>query len=313
MSEIRRILHAPTNLGDYIEEILPPYEKLYGTQAAQHYRVNAPRDLARTMAHPALRCYAVMDGSHALALLFVRATATRHLLSFFHELQGIPGKSPAGDLLRFVINDLEQCTNSLIQSEYLSFSPATLDETYMALGFQRMDRSVQRSPLHSAPAHPSAVARIAPLEVSQLDLAANVLAAAYAQHPERMIFEEVADGAAAKTFIAQLQAGGFGSSRRAYQLGAWVDDTCVGVVLGSEVVAGLGFVLHMAVVPSYQGQGIGRDLLTQLTGAFLQAGLDHAALAVTNSNPARYLYEQAGFETVQAFPVYYRLPKRLDP
>lgn len=310
MCEIRRIRRAPANLGDYIEEILPPYEKLYGPLAAQHYRLNAPRDLALTMAHPALRCYAVMDGSHARALLFVRTTATRYLLSFFHELQGNPGNSQAGDLLRFVVNDLEQSANPLIQSEYLSFSPATLEDAYVALGFQRIDRSVQRCPLPTAPALSPAVARIAPLEASHQHRAAHVLPDAYTRHPEKMLFEEVTDSSAAATYLAQLQAGGLGASRPAYQLGAWMGDTCVGVVLGSEVVAGLGFVLHMAVVPSSQGQGIGRHLLAQLTGAFQQAGLHHAALAVTNSNPARYLYEQIGFETVQAFPVYYRLPKK---
>ena len=309
MSKIHRIHAAPGNLAAFIHEILPSYEGIYGPEAAQHYRERAPQDLARTITHPAIRCYAFMEGPQAEALLFIRQTATRHLLSFFHVLQGSKGEAGAGELLEYAVTDLEQAGNPLIVSEYLAFSPLQLDDRYTALGFQCIGRSLQHSTtLPSATAeHP--VALINPFDVHNIDTVARVLADTYAHHPEQILFEEASGVRAASDFIAQSQAGAFGSSHPEYQLGAWLDGTCVGFALGSEVVAGLGFVLHMAVLPEYQGRGIGRQLLHHLTAAFARHGLSRVALGVTNTNPARYLYESAGFETLQPFPVYYRLPR----
>ena len=237
---------------------------------ARQYQANAPRDLSLTMAHPAIRCYAVVDGPDARALLFARKSATRFLLSFFHELQAGYDSSESEALLRFVVADLARTEKIPIQSEYLAFSPSNLDETYRVLGFEQVGRALQQCTLLPEETAVHSGVRIA--------------------------------------FIAQTQAGAFGNSPSAFHLGAWVNEACVGLALGSEVVAGLGFVLHMAVLPEFQGQGIGRQLLSELKQGFRQAGLKRVALGVTNTNPARYLYESAGFETVQPFPVYYRFP-----
>jgi len=309
MSVIRRIHAAPGNLATYIQDILPAYARVYGPEAARQYQANAPRDLSLTMAHPAIRCYAVVDGPDARALLFARKSATRFLLSFFHELQAGYDSSESEALLRFVVADLARTENIPIQSEYLAFSPSNLDETYRVLGFEQVGRALQQCTLLPEETAVHSGVRIAPLGEKGESDGARVLTEAYARHPEKRLFEEVTTLEAACTFIAQTQAGAFGNSPSAYHLGAWVNGACVGLALGSEVVAGLGFVLHMAVLPEFQGQGIGRQLLSELKQGFRQAGLERVALGVTNTNPARYLYESAGFETVQPFPVYYRFPQ----
>ncbi len=309
MSTIHRIHAAPENLAAFIHEILPAYEGIYGPEAARHYRERAPQDVAQTIAHPAIRCYAIMEGRQAEALLFIRPTPTRYLISFFHVLLGSPAEARSGELLAYAVNDLAQAGNPLIVSEYLAFSPLALDDTYAALGFQCIGRSLQHNTHLPSPTAGPPVASITPWDASGMGTVARILADTYADHPEQILFEETSSVEAAHRFLVQTRAGAFGSCLSAYQLGAWLDGTCVGFALGSEVVAGLGFVLHMAVLPAYQGQGIGRQLLHHLTAAFAQQGLGRVALGVTNSNTARYLYESAGFETVQPFPVYYRLPK----
>lgn len=65
---------------------------------------------------------------------------------------------------------------------------------------------------------------------------------------------------------------------------------------------GYGFIdgmtpsLAISVLPSFRGQGIGTELLTELLS---QAPSDQIGLSVQNSNPAKRLYERMGFSTMR--------------
>lgn len=72
----------------------------------------------------------------------------------------------------------------------------------------------------------------------------------------------------------------------------------------SQETHGHGFVgddvpeLSIAVVASRRGQGIGRRLLFGLIGASVVQGYRALSLSVAENNPARRLYESAGFVIV---------------
>ena len=67
---------------------------------------------------------------------------------------------------------------------------------------------------------------------------------------------------------------------------------------------GYGFVdgatpeLSIAVAPSHRGRGVGRLLLDALIDLAAAHGLPGLSLSVANDNPAKRLYERAGFEVV---------------
>ena len=73
----------------------------------------------------------------------------------------------------------------------------------------------------------------------------------------------------------------------------------------TEANHGYGFVaeevpeLSIAVVASHRRQGIGRRLLAGLIGASRAQGCPALSLSVSENNPARRLYESAGFTHVE--------------
>ena len=68
---------------------------------------------------------------------------------------------------------------------------------------------------------------------------------------------------------------------------------------------GYGFVdgatpeLSIAVAPDQRGTGVGRLLLDALVALAGEQGLPGLSLSVANDNPAKRLYERAGFEVVE--------------
>ena len=67
---------------------------------------------------------------------------------------------------------------------------------------------------------------------------------------------------------------------------------------------GYGFVdattpeIAMAVLPQWRGRGLGTRLLDGLLVQAREKGLETLSLSVEHDNPARRLYERAGFRTV---------------
>ena len=67
----------------------------------------------------------------------------------------------------------------------------------------------------------------------------------------------------------------------------------------------MGWVLDMAVEPSFQGRGFGRALLEESLHGAVKAELPVVGLAVTLTNAAAiHLYEKVGFHVVERFHEY---------
>ncbi|BCJ75562.1 hypothetical protein CS0771_51060 [Catellatospora sp. IY07-71] len=64
----------------------------------------------------------------------------------------------------------------------------------------------------------------------------------------------------------------------------WTDDLCA-------------WILNIGVAPHAQGRGLGRALLTHALHGARAAGLPRLGLEVADGNPARRLYDAAGFRT----------------
>lgn len=81
---------------------------------------------------------------------------------------------------------------------------------------------------------------------------------------------------------------------------------------------GYGFIsedvpeLSIAVVGSRRGEGIGRRLLVDLIGASVVQGYAAISLSVREANPARRLYESAGFLPVLKDGTSWTMVRRAD-
>ncbi|MEO3778216.1 GNAT family N-acetyltransferase [Micromonospora sp. B11E3] len=81
--------------------------------------------------------------------------------------------------------------------------------------------------------------------------------------------------------------------------GPWRDEPC-------------GWVVNLGVAPRAQGRGLGRALLSHALHGTRTAGLPALGLSVADGNPARRLYDAAGFRPVsRMFSV--RLPSMVGP
>lgn len=88
------------------------------------------------------------------------------------------------------------------------------------------------------------------------------------------------------------------------------DGTLAGYIVtspASRAPMRVAHVRNLAVDPRFRRRGLGRRLLRASLDPYRQSGLDWARLEVRESNtPAIELYADAGFESIERRPEYYR-------
>ena len=86
-------------------------------------------------------------------------------------------------------------------------------------------------------------------------------------------------------------------------------DNLIVAYAGCWVLANEGHITNVAVDPDYQGQGLGRRLMNELTSQVKALGVDSMTLEVRPSNTvAINLYTSLGFRSVGQRPKYYTNP-----
>lgn len=86
-------------------------------------------------------------------------------------------------------------------------------------------------------------------------------------------------------------------------------DNLIVAYAGCWVLANEGHITNVAVDPDYQGQGLGRRLMNELTSRVKALGVDSMTLEVRPSNTvALNLYTSLGFRSVGQRPKYYTNP-----
>ena len=86
-------------------------------------------------------------------------------------------------------------------------------------------------------------------------------------------------------------------------------DNLIVAYAGCWVLANEGHITNVAVDPDYQGQGLGRRLMNELTSRVKALGVDSMPLEVRPSNTvAINLYTSLGFRSVGQRPKYYTNP-----
>ena len=86
-------------------------------------------------------------------------------------------------------------------------------------------------------------------------------------------------------------------------------DNLIVAYAGCWLLANEGHITNVAVDPDYQGQGLGRRLMNELTSRVKALGVDSMTLEVRPSNTvAINLYTSLGFRSVGQRPKYYTNP-----
>ncbi len=304
MLDLVRLNSTPNNLDDYVREILPGFRQLYGPEAADYYALNGARAIATTMAGPEVLAFARMSGTVVSALLLAKRERARTTLSFLHVLENYRDTVAVDVLVEFAIDSLGD--HAELITEFVPFHPMDLDPVFARRGFQKSERQLMCGPTSGLiPVLPAGFEFNHPT-ASDLEALAAVLAETYRGHPDRHLLLEAQSELQAFDYLRRASIGQFGRHDITHTLAAWKDGQCAGFALGCQVLPSLGFVLHLAVHPAFQGLGLGTFLLQGLSAAFAREGLDYIALGVTCDNPAVNLYNRAGLSEKIPIPVYYR-------
>ena len=181
----------------------------------------------------------------------------------------------------------------------LPFTDVSSESFGGASSFTSVVRELMRAELPSAESGGGNRSEI--LTKDEVGRAAQCLYEAYLDsvHPE--FFSETH----AFHFVAQVVKGEYGPVLPAYLRVFRREGRVAAVGLGTRLFSDVGFVMHLAVLPSHRGQGLGFNMLLDLCAAFAQTGCRQVALAVTQGNPAARLYRRAGFAPLGAYRAYF--------
>lgn len=109
----------------------------------------------------------------------------------------------------------------------------------------------------------------------------------------------------------------FGTLPDDYCLVAEVDDKIVGAVW-VRCIKGYGHIddevpeFAISVYPEHRGRGIGTRLLNAMLDSLREKGVALASLSVQKDNPAKRLYQRAGFEPIREHETEVIMVCRLD-
>lgn len=307
---IEPVREPPRNFSNYIEEVAEGLSELYGAGAAADYRAKAPSVIEGSLGHPAVQLWGAFTTRSAIeshepaALLMAATRAGVAQISFIHVLRPYEGTGLEAELVKRAVSGLRVREVSGIVSESVSMCRLNLDGAYEELGFCKVERQLMMAPLTTgALARPALLQSVSwsPADFSET---ACVIAEAYQRHPERLLHAEVRTPREAEVFVRCAAEAGFGPARAAYGRILRRDGRITGAAIGCEASPEVGFVLQVAVRPTYQRKGLGTILVKELAQVFREAGMARVALGVTVTNPARNLYERLGFRKIKSVNAY---------
>lgn len=304
---LKHIDTLPANIGEFISEISIGLGDIYGTAAARQYHETAREKLQEAFDHPAVDPIAVFSPSEtAVGLLLPVKRGAVGQIALIHVLEPYLSNDIETILIREAVEQFRNSESTEgILSESVTLCPLNLDPVHRELGFEitrrvLMAADLDHPALDGAPSNASAQLRSH--EVSDT---AQLMVNAYVNHPGRKHHYEVRNCEDAALFLTGVRQDAYGACRESYCRLIKDRGKVIAAIIGCEVAPDTGFILHVMVEPSFQGQGLGTQLVTELAAHFREAGLTRIALGVTASNPAKRLYHRLGFEGTRSINAYH--------
>jgi ribosomal protein S18 acetylase RimI-like enzyme len=139
----------------------------------------------------------------------------------------------------------------------------------------------------------------------------RLIAGAYQNHIDSQINDQYRSAIGARRFLTNIvQYPGCGSFFAPASFAAIAAGALCGVSLASLVAHDVGHITQVCVAPSFQGSGLGYDLVRRSMEALAKHGCRAVSLTVTAANEsALRLYRNMGFVPRRAFSAYVWEPK----
>lgn len=291
----------PGQFPEFIGEVARGIGDLYGAHAAQEYLRTAAANFQGALQHPNVIALTAVEADDLAGMLVAVLRDGVGHISFLHVGHAFENRGVEGLLLQEGIQRLRNQDAEGILLEVVPFGPYDVDDTLAWMDFQRVERMLMAMPIAGPPA---SLSMTRTLTANDYEQAAHVLVAAYANHPGRKLHSEVRGLPEARAFITGVAEGRFGATRPEYLRSIGDGESMRGVFLGARAAPETGFVLHVAVHPTVQGEGYGARLLREGFASFQHDGLTRVVLGVTKTNPAVRLYERLGFRHLRDISAY---------
>jgi ribosomal protein S18 acetylase RimI-like enzyme len=179
--------------------------------------------------------------------------------------------------------------------------------------FQEFPRFFLEAPL--APRLPSrklsSTIALVPWTESWQEATGRLIAGAYQNHIDSQINDQYRSPMGARRFLTNIvQYPGCGSFFAPASFAATSDGALCGASLASLVAADVGHITQVCVAPSYQGIGLGYELMRRSMESLAAHGCRSVSLTVTEANEsALSLYRNMGFIERRAFSAYVWEPR----
>ena len=290
----------PGELDLFIEEMAQGLRDLYGEGAAEEYRQQAPGLFQANLEHHSAGLLASITAEGACTgILLMRLDEGLGRIELVHVRAPFRGADHEHALVRTAVAVLRDAGADRILCHFLPLCELNLEPALTALDFWIAPHVLMGVDLEPAPWAAGEPETSRPLTKDDIRGAAEIIAAAYRDHPGRKIDREVQDPDNAARFLTLAQNGGYGRAEPPWIRVLEREGKLSGVAVAIQAAPGVGFLIQLAVAPECQGGGTGKNLLRDVGRAFRAHAFFRMDLGVLASNPARILYENHGFRVLR--------------
>jgi ribosomal protein S18 acetylase RimI-like enzyme len=256
----------------------------------------------------ALGGYVAVEDGHPAGYGFYVLEDHKGLIGGLFASSHYPQSSVTEKLLTEMVGALHVTPRlQRIEAQLMPFG-AELDPTFLSRFFylhsrQFMFLRLDEADLQNRPL--STGLRVEPWTDRAFEPAARLIQLAYADHIDGEINDQYRSQAGGMRFlrnIVLLPGCGQFVPEASFLVRPVTGDPLVGMVLTSTVAQGVGHTTQICVMPGYQGNGIGRQLMENAIRALRRRNYDSLSLTVTSVNKSAVeLYEHLGFRTIKTF------------
>ena len=200
-----------------------------------------------------------------------------------------------------------------VESQLLMLGEASGRVPPYANWFRSFPRLFLEAPLSVAMASRRLQAGVSliPWTAALQEATGRLIAGAYQNHIDSLINDQYRSPIGARRFLMNIvQYPGCGTFFAPASFAANAGDVLCGASLASLVAPDIGHITQVCVAPSYQGTGLGYELMRTSMVALASHGCRAVSLTVTAENEAALrLYRNMGFVPRRAFQAYVWEPK----
>ena len=303
MRIIKKLTTVPDNFDEFLAEISPEYTRLYGKAAAHQYAATIKTSLSHSLQHPDVCAYGmVIDGTVAGMMMAQLRLGVGHIV-FVHVLYPYREQALETELLDACVSALKQRSVTRVISETIPLYPVALNAAFDAQGFHCIERALMRHAL-STDDELKTEDLTTPMDTKDEQEVASLLLAAYQDHPDRVLHQELQHPDAALSLLRRYRAGEYGTVQPQWMRVMKKSGLYEGMIMAHALSPEVGYVFQLAVQPARQRQGIGQCLMQSLLSEMTQSGIQQVLLGVTLMSPAFKLYQHMNFTTLLAVNTY---------